>query len=80
MEYGKMINGQLIIHHAKQEGDKPIVRTATPTFEYNESPYFYWEETETEIVQHWGVSIVPDMPPPEPSADEILDIIIGGAE
>lgn len=78
MEYGKMTNEQLIIHRAKQEGDKPIVRTAAPTFAYNESPYFYWEETEDGIVQHWGATIVPDMPEIEPTSDEILNIILGG--
>lgn len=75
MEYGILTDGQLLIHRERQDGDKPIIRTAPPTFAYNESPYFYWEETESEIRQFWGANIIPDMPEEELTAEEIAAAI-----
>lgn len=79
MEYGILINGQLIIHRVRQEGDKPIIRTQAPTFAYNEIPFFYWEEDDGQVVQRWGANIDPDMPEPGLSDSEALEILLGGA-
>ena len=59
------------------EGYKPVTYTPMP-----EAPsgYYYaetWTETEDAIVQGWELVEAPE---PELSADEALDILLGGAE
>ena len=81
-EYGVMINGQLLIHKTRKDGDQEIVRTPAPDIEYDETVHFWFEEENGKIVQKWGKEKLPDPPDPDPEVDdeEALEILLGGAE
>lgn len=53
MEYGIILNGQLIRHKKYHSGDKKIVYTEEPTVSEGFRTVYFWEETENEIVQVW---------------------------
>ena len=83
MEYGVLLNGQLLIHKKQEAGDKPIERTAAPSTDYDEALYFWFEVEGEAIVQHWGKHKIPDAPMPEPTAEdkaEAYDILTGVSE
>ena len=54
-------------------GYLPVIETEPPVVEdgYYAAPH--WTEQDGEIVQSWTIEVA------EPSADELLDIILGGA-
>ena len=63
IEYGTMINNQLIKHESYHDGDKPLT--------YEEAPHqdgyravFKWTERENDILQDWW--LIEDDNPPEP--------------
>ena len=81
IEYGTMINGQLIRHKAYRDGDKPIIYTDIPTRDFVCT--YAWQERDDGISQVWTVTDEPIEPIPEDdelTAEEALDIITGGAE
>ena len=81
MEYGTMLNNQLIRHKAYHEGDKPIVYTSVPTAGFVCTSA--WEEREDGIYQVWSVTDIPIEPPSpddELTDSEALGIITGGVE
>ncbi|MGN1349024.1 MAG: hypothetical protein ACI4VI_08775 [Acutalibacteraceae bacterium] len=53
IEYGIILNGQLIRHKKYHSGDKEIIYTEEPTVSEGFRTAFSWEETENEIVQVW---------------------------
>lgn len=95
MKYAKLINGEMyfapnpIIVGDRQignppgsvyeaEGYKPVVYSDPP----GEAPAGYqwtetWSEEDGNIQQGWVLEAVP---PEEPSAEELLEIILGGEE
>lgn len=93
MTYAKLINDNLslapnpILHNGLWYGNPPAsvyeaegykIVTYTPMPEAP-SGYYYaetWSETEDAIVQGWELVEAPE---PELSADEALDILLGGA-
>ena len=56
------------------EGYLTVVETAPPAVEDGYYAIPHWEEVGGEIVQSWTVEVA------EPSADELLDIIMGVTE
>ena len=58
------------------EGYKPVRYTDAPEVEPGYEAVPGWTETEDEIVQMWEIVETPE---PELSADEALDILLGGA-
>lgn len=93
MTYAKLINGTLslapnpILHDGsyignppgsvyEAEGYKPVRYTEQPEVEPGYVAVPGWRENEEEIVQTWTVEVEPE---PELSADEALDILLGGA-
>lgn len=94
MKYGTLINGDLILAPRRLTIDGCVVFNPTDAqYEaagylpviYTDAPeapegYYaepHWEEQSGEIVQVWHME---ELPPEEPSAEEILDIILGGGE
>lgn len=92
--YGKIINDNLSIAprrltidgcavfnptNAQYEaaGYLPVRYTDAPVAPDGYYPVSEWEEQSGEIVQIWHIE---ELPPEEPSAEEILDIILGGGE
>lgn len=72
MQYGTMINNQLIVHKERKDGDKPIIETEAPSRE-GYYPVYSWREDETQITQVWTLiedTSEPDPPKPEMDADE----------
>lgn len=78
IEYGTMINNQLIMHKKYHEGDKPIVYTNIPTKDFVCT--YEWQERTDGIYQVWTITEIPIEPTDELTAEEALDIITGGAE
>lgn len=68
MIWGKMINGQIIIHNKQQQGDKPVIFT-----QHNITPeqieYAEWIEYNDRFEQKWTVQ--PSFYEPLPFNDEI---------
>ena len=58
------------------EGYKPVRYTDAPEVETGFVAVPGWTETEDEIVQTWEIVEAPE---PEMTADEALDILLGGA-
>lgn len=81
-QYGVLINGQLIVHKTKKDGDKAIVYTDSPKTANDEIATFSYEEKDNEIVQIWYVEKSPyePMEPADIPNEEAFDIIFGGAE
>ena len=77
IEYGRMINNQLIKHKSYQDGDKPIVYAEMPS-EDGCRAIFSWEETADEIQQVWELVEDHGTYEDDISADEIVNIIFGG--
>lgn len=61
MDYGVIINGQLITHKTPHPNDKPVVYTEV-TVRENETACFRFVENNIEIVQQWTVSPSPYEP------------------
>ena len=79
MIYGKIINNQLLIHKTKEAGDKPIIYTDPPVVDEHWRTVFSFRETKKEIVQEWEAEhIEGDLPVRDLTADEALEIILGG--
>lgn len=57
------------------QGYKPVEYTEPPQVPVGYGTVMSWEETETGIVQTWTLV---ELPPEELSAEEALDIILGG--
>ena len=93
MRYAKLINNypqyapNPILHNGlwygnppasiyKAEGYKPVRYTDAPDVETGFVAVPGWREDEDEIVQTWEIVEAPE---PELSADEALDILLGGA-
>lgn len=53
MKYGVMINGQLLVHKQRKDGDIPIIKTDAPAVTDGYRNIYRWEETESTIVQVW---------------------------
>lgn len=62
IEYGIIINHQLIIHHTVHSGDKPIIYTDIPTKDFVCT--YAWEERTDGIYQVWTVTDEPIDPIP----------------
>lgn len=92
--YGKLINNNLSIaphrltidgcvvfnptdEQYEAAGYLPVRYTDPPEVPEGYVPMSEWEEQSGEIVQVWHIE---ELPPEEPSAEEILDIILGGGE
>ena len=72
MEYGMMINNQLIIHKERHDGDKPVKNTEPPYQEGYRAIYHYRESDE--ITQVWELVENHDTPePPKPEEAGIDD-------
>lgn len=56
-------------------GYLPVIYTPAPEAPEGYYAEPHWEEQSGEIVQVWHIE---ELPPEEPSAEEILDIILGG--
>ena len=85
--YGKFIDGnfvrapwQMPEEQALAEGFKPVVLTPAPDTDDEHYPVESLEETETEIIRHWSVEPYPVDPDPDIDGDELLGILMGGAE
>lgn len=93
MKYAKLINGypryapNPILHNGlwygnppaevyEAEGYKAVRYTDAPEVEIGSVAVPGWREEEDEIVQTWEIVEAPE---PELSADEALDILLGGA-
>lgn len=91
MNYAKLINddlqyaprrmrvGENIVYNPtpkmlEADGYLPVVETEPPTVEDGYYAEPHWAVVDGEIVQSWTVEVA------EPSADELLDIILGGAD
>ena len=70
MEYGSMVNGLLIRHKTRRDGDKPIVYAETPVFEDGWRYSYHFEDTGDEITQVWDKTEDPGAhyEPEEPEA------------
>ena len=92
--YGKLINGALRIAPRRltiggcvvfnptpaqyeAEGYLPVRQTEQPEAPEGFEAVSSWEEQAGEIVQVWHFE---ELPPEEPSAEEILSIILGGED
>lgn len=85
--YGKFNNGVFIRaprrmteQEALAQGYKPVVLTPAPDTDNDHMPVESLEEAENEIIRHWTVVPVPIDPDPELSDEEVLNILLGGAE
>lgn len=85
--FGKFVNGVFVRapyriseKQAIAEGYKPVVLTPAPDTDDGHYPVESLEETEAEIIRHWSVEPCPVDPDPEIDGDELLDILMGGAE
>ncbi len=91
MRYAKLINnypsyaprkmrvGDTVVYNPLPEqlladGYMPVVETEPPEVDEQHYAEPHWTEQNGEIVQTWTVEVA------EPSADELLDIILGGAD
>ena len=80
IEYGYMVNGQLIRQRAPDERSKPLVYTEEPTVDDHHATVYAWEEQADSIVQVWEtIEIEPEEPPEEIDDAEALAILLGGA-
>lgn len=61
--------GYLQVRYTEAPGDAPSGQHYEPE----------WEQTETEILQVWHLVDNPVYPDPELTAEEVLEIIVGGA-
>lgn len=81
IEYGYMVNGQLIRQKAPDGRSKPLVYTEEPTVDKYHATVFAWEEQTDSIVQMWDtIEVEPQEPPEEIDDAEALNILLGGAE
>ena len=56
MEYGVLLNGQMLVHKHQHPGDKPIIRTTPPQIGEDELLAVYYEENDSQITEKWAVS------------------------
>ena len=81
IEYGYMVNGQLIRQKVPDERSKPLVYTEEPTVDDHHATVYAWEEQPDSIVQVWdNIEIEPDEPPDDLTNEEAFEIIFGGGE
>lgn len=79
MEYGYMVNGQLIRVKTPTEQSKPLVYTDEPIVDERHSTAFSWADNGNTIEQVWTtyeidpVELIDDIPD-----DEALSILLGG--
>ena len=71
IEYGVMVNNQLIRHKQYQDGDKPIIKTDCPETEYVCN--YYWEEQADTILQVWQITDILKELPAEEAGDEATE-------
>ena len=66
--YGVMLNGQLIVHATRHEGDKPVLLTSPPVIKDDQLAIYHYEDIGDAISQVW--SVIPNPYPPglEPDA------------
>lgn len=78
MTYGIIVNGQLIIHPAYRDGDKPIEYSTEPEHRDGFRTIYEWQEDSESIVQVWSeVEDHSEYEPIIPEPEEILDILTG---
>ncbi|MBP5475033.1 MAG: hypothetical protein J6X83_02075 [Methanomicrobium sp.] len=82
--YGKYINGVFVIaprkiteEEAEAQGYKHVVETPAPETDDEHMPVeIEPQETDTEFIRRWEIAEIPDS---EPTADDALNILLGGA-
>lgn len=82
--YGKYINGVFVIaprkiteEEAEAQGYKHIIETPAPETDDEHMPVeIEPQETDTEFIRRWEIVGLPE---PEPTADDALNILLGGA-
>jgi hypothetical protein len=75
MEYGYIINGQLIREKQQTERNKPLAYTDEPAHEGNQATAYSWEDKGEYIEQVWtvmDVEPIDEYPPDAPTADKSL--------
>lgn len=73
MEYGYIINGQLMREKQQTKHNKPLTYTDEPSHGENQATAYSWEDKGEYIEQVWtvmDVEPVDDYSPDEPTADE----------
>lgn len=64
-EYGIIINGQLLAHKERRDGDKPIVKVEPPIIPENHYVIYSWKDDGDGIIQVWEIYEGTDEPEPE---------------
>lgn len=79
MEYGYMVNEQLIRVKAQTANSKPLVYTDEPFVDKYHATAFSWEDKVDTIEQVWETyEIEPAEEPTDIDNDELINILLGG--